>query len=503
MNDPNGRLTEEQQAIVYSGQGNMKVNAFAGSGKTFTLMQYALNKPEQNKMYVCFNKSIQIEAERQLAEYGVRKAIAKTMHSLAYGSVIIGEQFPKPVSRISVYDIVKQHGLPYGKDGFILAIYALKVFESFCCSDCQSLDEFDYSENIDTKSALLFFENSKSTILGIANSLWSNMVNKKIRPTHSFYLKYYQLSKPNLSCDIILLDEAQDVNPVILDIILSQNCTRVIVGDTHQQIYAWRGAINSLEKLDYDTFWLSSSFRFGQRIADVCNKVLQWKEGLALNYEPKNILGLGSNSRLSTKCILSRTNIEILKRVLSEKGDGDGKFSLSGSFDDLVSIGFGATVEDLYYFLVGDRGRCKSNFLNMFKGGTDLIEYAETVEDMNLLAYVKFVSDYGASIFGDMAVARNNIVSERAGVPNYSTVHKAKGREWDSVTVISNQHNTRPVLTETKKNGGRLSEREIETQRTVLCEEVNIAYVACSRARTKLEHPYQIDEHGEVIYEEQ
>jgi len=68
---------------------------------------------------------------------------------------------------------------------------------------------------------------------------------------HDGYLKLYQLSNPVLQYDCILLDEAQDINPVTGEIIFSQSrafnfyskkTSIILVGDSHQQIYSFRGA---------------------------------------------------------------------------------------------------------------------------------------------------------------------------------------------------------------------------------------------------------------------
>ena len=61
--------------------------------------------------------------------------------------------------------------------------------------------------------------------------------------THAGYLKLYQLSKPCLSrdFDMVLLDEAQDSNPASADVVLSQACPKILVGDSHQSIYSFIG----------------------------------------------------------------------------------------------------------------------------------------------------------------------------------------------------------------------------------------------------------------------
>ena len=52
--------------------------------------------------------------------------------------------------------------------------------------------------------------------------------------THAGYLKLYAMSAPRLDeiYDIIMVDEAQDINPVIQSIVLSQqNAGKIFVGD--------------------------------------------------------------------------------------------------------------------------------------------------------------------------------------------------------------------------------------------------------------------------------
>ena len=65
--------------------------------------------------------------------------------------------------------------------------------------------------------------------------------------------------------DVLLVDEAQDTNPAMLDVFLRQKkTTKIIVGDPHQQIYAFRGAVNALDLVRPDvTYHLTQSFRFG------------------------------------------------------------------------------------------------------------------------------------------------------------------------------------------------------------------------------------------------
>ena len=61
----------------------------------------------------------------------------------------------------------------------------------------------------------------------------------------------------------------------MLGILLRQRNTQVIyVGDAHQQIYAWRGAVNAMQQLPLPESRLTTSFRFGESIAQNANAIL-------------------------------------------------------------------------------------------------------------------------------------------------------------------------------------------------------------------------------------
>ena len=56
-------LTDEQSAIIQASFGEvMCVTAYAGSGKTYTLQQFAKERPAQRMLYLAFNKAMATEA---------------------------------------------------------------------------------------------------------------------------------------------------------------------------------------------------------------------------------------------------------------------------------------------------------------------------------------------------------------------------------------------------------------------------------------------------------
>lgn len=75
-----------------------------------------------------------------------------------------------------------------------------------------------------------------------------------------------------------MIDECQDLNPIMLNIIEGFQGQIIYVGDTHQAIYSFMGNVNAFRLMENPTakFALSQSFRFGQEIADHAVKALSF-----------------------------------------------------------------------------------------------------------------------------------------------------------------------------------------------------------------------------------
>ncbi|KFV55810.1 F-box only protein 18, partial [Gavia stellata] len=253
---PEVKLTHEQQRIlnhkIERGQ-IVKIMAFAGTGKTSTLVKYAEKFADLNFLYVTFNKAV---AERGKSVFP-RNVTCKTFHSLAFGSV--GKHYKEKgklnFSKMSVYSVSSLIRNREGQSLFIRGKTVSQTLENFFASS---------DEEISEEHTPIWFKNThgeRKLVSGVekkinveeAKEIWHNMkkldgdVEKKYKITCDGYLKLWQLSKPQLSeYDAIFVDEAQDCTPAIMDIVLSQTCGRILVGDPHQQIYTFRGAVNTL-----------------------------------------------------------------------------------------------------------------------------------------------------------------------------------------------------------------------------------------------------------------
>jgi UvrD/REP helicase N-terminal domain len=114
-----------------------------------------------------------------------------------------------------------------------------------------------------------------------AEALWRNICkpNSTAPVTHDCYLKLFYLQGRELAPRdwTVMLDEAQDADPVILGLLERHRGARIIVGDKYQQLYQWRGAVNALSRMHSDSAELSltQTFRFGSGAAAWANQVLE------------------------------------------------------------------------------------------------------------------------------------------------------------------------------------------------------------------------------------
>lgn len=463
-------LTEEQEMIAASSAQILKVNARAGSGKTFVLEEYANRRPRTQMLYLAYNRSIKEEAVKRFPK-NVR---CLSTHGLA---------FPK-------FGAMYQHKL---KIGAPRASHVAKLLKCDLVSAGLVLNTLNNwiisaDRRISAGHAIAAAPNATPTVIqelaSRAERVWAAMLDRDsmdIPFTHDAYLKCYANSNPVIQTDRILFDEAQDANPVTVDIVLRQNAGKTIVGDRHQSIYQFRGAVNALESIRADeSLDLTASFRFGSGIADLASGILM--DWCGAN---KPIRGLGKYQtefyvpQDEPHAIISRTNgslfSEAVRQILENR-----PFGFAGGLDanrfDLIL--------DTYHLYSGSRFRVRDQFLASFEDFALLKKYGDEIDDKEIKVLVRVVEEYGHDI--PRLVAE---IKSRA-LPNLdhahvilATAHKSKGMEFDNV--ILSEDYTDLVCKKDPETGQDVPPKE---------SEVNVLYVAMTRARRRLSVPYVITE---------
>jgi F-box protein 18 (helicase) len=483
-------LTQEQYDII-NATGDIKINAVAGSGKTTTIIEYAKARPHDARiLYLAFNKSVKLEAIKKFADIGLNNVKVETAHSLAYKHIVFKNNYKVRPQGYKTHEIAELLGLQGNGEKhaeFILANHINKFITYFCNSDKQKVYDLNYLDVVSDPKAKAFATTFYDNIEDQARLLLSKMDQGEIEITHDFYLKKFQLENPRLNFDYILFDEGQDASPAMLDIFFKQKATKVIVGDTHQQIYGWRYAVNSLEKTDFKTFHLSTSFRFSQDIAGLAMEILKWKSHL-FDYKPLMIIGKGSTKDYKVSAALARTNLGLLKKAIEyviEKKKVK-RLYFEGNINSYTYADEGASLYDVLNLNNGKHSLIRDKLIKAMKDMDELEEYIEKTEDIQLGIMVEIVRKYGDSIPEIIKAIKEKHVANDAKEEAemiFSTVHRCKGMEYDTVHLVND------FITEEKLKKTIIGLNEEEMGKSKLNEEINLLYVAVTRTKNNIYIP--------------
>lgn len=479
------KFTKEQKAIINS-EGNIRINAIAGSGKTTTIIEYAASRPKKAKiLYLAFNKSVKLEAIQKFEKKGLSNVTVETAHSLAHKKIVpknkykvfSGYKAHELVPVLNLFEEEERHGT------FILANHINKFTTYYCNSDVETLYELNYLDTITEPKAKGFVKKYYDIIEEKTSYFIEKMDKGQIKIIHDFYLKKFQLSYPQLPFDYILFDEGQDASAAMLDIFMNQrNAIKVIVGDTHQQIYGWRYAINSLEKTDFKTLQLSTSFRFNQDLANLAAKTLELKK-LIKNYKPFPISGSGNGSKVESKAILARTNLgllyEAIEYVVEEKKAS--KIYFEGHINSYTYSENGASLYDVLNLYQERRHLIKDFLIQKMKDIEDLEDYVKQTEDVQLGLMIELVKKYNEKlpdILKEIKTKHIKSDNKEEAEMIFSTVHRSKGMEYDAVKLATD------FIDE-----GRIQYLKDEYDNLInekVNEEINLLYVAITRTKNLL-----------------
>lgn len=466
-NDGPIELTKEQREVVNTTDSVVRVIAYAGAGKTYTLSELAKTRPNSRILYLAFNKAVARRASVSMPP----QVQSMTAHALARRHLV------------SQYRDIKELSAP----GLLRAVRfdwidkTLRNHHSRAITD--TLRRFWASDDTElTSTSLPDYSSDTLTfkadiILRDARRVWEIMQDTnddRVLMTHDGYLKQVSLASPKLPYDIIVVDEAQDVTPALLQWILrQQHAQQVYVGDPFQAIYQFRGAINAMDNIPHaTTYALTESFRFGSQIARLAWRWINRKDVPAVP-----IVGRGPRLNIDSRqeVILARTNWGVLQmglQVIAEDPkkrlvflDGLDRYRI----DEIFAI-----------WKIWRYGQQMTTSLGPFDSFKLLKQAAHDVNDVQLIQWCKIVEDNGKKLPQLLDTIRNAAVPE-AGSVLLTTIHRAKGLEFPVVILGDDLPN--------------VDTRDIEgsTYLTLSEEDRNLWYVAVTRAQQRLVLPSRTD----------
>lgn len=480
--------TAEQEAALaaYATGDDLIIEAGAGTGKTSTLVLLAKSSPDRRGQYIAFNKAIVKDSATRMPGH----VEARTAHSLAMQAV--GRRFSHRLGesqRMRSDDLARLMGIQEIRVGdgvstkalapSYLAGQVMQAVKNFC----QSADpvpnawrHMAYIEGIDppSKEGKRTYSNNnavRSALQPYLDTVWQDATNERGRfpYNHDYYLKLWQVSGPIIEADVIYFDEAQDVSPVLAAIVGAQRHAQLVyVGDSNQSIYEFTGAVDAMSQLNAARrAMLSQSFRFGQAVADIANRVLaELPTDMALTgYEEiPSTIGPVSNP----DAILCRSNAAAVEALMNAQYAripahmvGEGK--------EVVAFARGRL--DLR-----DRGRSTHRDLACFRNWGEVQEYVlADMQGVDLKLMVDLIDKFGA---GEIIEAVQRMVPEREARLILSTAHSAKGREWNTVKLSRDFKRRLPEPGTVNEEGEPAGPTD---------EELRLLYVAVTRARLELD----------------
>ncbi len=484
-------LTQEQKRIIDSEQ-DLIVNAVAGSGKTTTIIEYARKRHDKRILYLAYNKSVRQHAQKMFQSNRIGNVTVETAHSLAYKYVIPNSSFTIRNSYLPS-ELVTVLNIPVDNEEQLhlkMAYHVWHCYLFYCNHIAGTPAEAEYQRFIPDMSARSFVMQHYDSILHYVHSLLRLMEAGSIGITHDFYLKRFQLMQPRLPYDLIMFDEGQDASPVMLDVFFNQPGRKIIIGDTHQQIYGWRYAVNALEDERFARLALSRSFRFGNDIARLARSILSLKS-LFMAAPNTRLTGVDSSRPIDSRAFIARTNAVLLSKAidLAVHSHDYKQLYFEGGISSYIYTQSGTSLYDLINLHQGNRSAIKDPLVMSMPTFDDIIQYAALTGDVSLKVLANLVTRYGGSLAGHVERLRSLCVehdSRATADITFTTVHKSKGMEYDEVFLGNDFVNEQQLLDRMPAvRGGVVSA-------SALSEEVNMLYVAVTRTKAKLHIPAEL-----------
>lgn len=433
--------TEEQQAVIDAvGAGkNLVVQAGAGTGKTSTLQMVGERLTGKKVIYVAYNRVTMLEAKARFPG----NVQCSTSFSLARSVLVTYKHRLDDNQRQRGEDQARLLGINTGiemGEKILFPRDLARIAVETVTQYCRSADTDITAAHVPFQVGIAADESQflAEVVIPYAQRAWADIrkIDGKLKFEHDHYFKMWALTKPTLTCDVVMLDEAQDTNPVVAAVIAGQHhAQRIAVGDSCQQLYGWRGATDALDTWEADDrLSLCKSWRFGPAIAQEANR---W---LAVIRTPMRLTGntqLASTLTTTARpdAILCRTNGEAVKQVMDalQKGQHPALVGGGGAIKKLAQ----AALE------LKDGRRPSHRELFAFRTWGELQDYVENDHGgRDLKPFVDLIDEHGVEKI--LHTVDNLVDDENHADVVISTAHRSKGREWKSVKIADDFREPKP-----------------------------------------------------------
>jgi len=484
------RLTAEQEAIVaHEPASSLVVSAYAGAGKTATLVEHSKRWRHYRGLYLAFNASIRQEAQAKFPKH----VEVRTLHSYAYRELGVSaykERLQAGVIRRKQLREAAEAALGSTEATLLPATVLRRIswgFKRFLISDDPHLTQKHLPPPKQSNPPWEY-----DRIMRAATRIADHLMNFRHNDgpyNHDIYLKAFALDQRNgltrpPDVDVILVDEAQDLNPVLIGMIRRFETPLIIVGDTYQSIYAFRGAVSAMNTFEGPQLPLTQSWRFGAAVADAANQILEHTSN-----PPKQPVRPNPNINTTVQhgvsrdgAILARTNASLMQHLMNGI---DRPFHIAGGFHQ-----FRREIQTAIDLWLGNPPR--DNFALPYQDRDELELEAKEGGDPVAARLVQLLEGHGPSklLAALERLAEFAVDQPREGILRLSTAHKAKGLEFETVSLLDDFWSLGRRLSYRhylQKKGRWTAEKVSDFD-----QELNLLYVAVTRAQQQLFLPLEL-----------
>lgn len=430
--------TPEQCDVIDAAKSgeSFSVQACAGAGKTTVLVEAAKSIPGK-VVYTAFNKAIVQSGKGKFGE----NVNATTMHALALSMIDkdMRARFERKGDKMRRRPLAQWLKLEHIKfqlsDGLKVitaeqqAGMVIKALSEFCKSGDPEPTQGHVTTvpNIDDEQSNGKHNSALAKHIATqTRKVWADLSKPygEWTYTHAHYLKHFSLSGAVLPIKCLMVDEAQDLSPVMIEIVRTQleaDVQVILVGDSYQAINGFTGAQDAMKHLSHlipKTLYLSQSWRFGEAIAEAANEILK---PLGCPYTVKGNPSITSTfgaSEHEPTMILCRSNASAMRTTLDKLSKGV-KVRLMGADKEVAAFCHAA--------IALQNGQPTDHpEMNWANTWNDVVLFAQQEDGADIKLSVELVQDFGAQVIlaalGDMAKPEDADLI-------VSTAHKTKGLE--------------------------------------------------------------------------
>lgn len=342
LQNPNFLCTNEQLAVRDTKE-SIIVNAYAGAGKTTTIIEYCLANPNERKLYMVFSSSLKDEMKMKVAKMGIKNLdVSGTVAMMrTYYVYKTGNRMPDIIkedtelnlkSNFQTYNgiYVDPNDYDYINEQIEsemrgkIYTFMKRLHVLFCRSSELDIMSYNAEYDLQDEIEIEFFQKNKDKILDFQNRLFQAIRQSK-KITWSFLSKFAAINVKNdkdffsKKYDCVLLDEAQDTSQSIYTFINSQtNIKKIIVGDSHQNIFGFLNTENVLEKFNFKKLNLSSSRRYTQQVANYSMRILD--EKIRVGKDTSDVMIYADRQftgEINSHAYIGRGNLVLIKELFT------------------------------------------------------------------------------------------------------------------------------------------------------------------------------------------